>query len=147
MYVIHVRVLLTLTVLYRNYSYVSSNDGLVFEVNTNSYSLLRVWDLQCVTINSITFVTINSITCVTINSNTDDNTVNSNDDSCCVTASADGVVRVWSSEFTMVVMETDLESPVMSVGVGGANTVTCVTQVSERERLFEWVICFRKRIT
>ena len=97
----------------------------MFEVNTHNYTLLRVWDLQC--------VTINSITCVTINSDTDDDTINSNDDSYCVTASADGIVRVWSSEFTMVVMETDLESPVMSVGVGGANTVTCVTQVRGEE--------------
>ena len=59
---------------------------------------------------------------------------------CCITGSDDGVLRVWPLDFSTVLMETDVQEPVLCVDVASNETVLCVTQVQcSACRSFEFI--------
>lgn len=90
--------------------YASCTAGLVFEVDVDQLVLIRVWSLYPVGEDPII---INSLSC---------------DDQYCVTGCGDGTVRVWPLDFSMIVMETELDNPAMFVGVA-SGIAMCTTQV------------------
>ena len=93
----------------------------MFEIDTFQFSIQRVWNLYP---NLPDACSCESI--VLMNDH-------------CVTGSTDGFLRMWSSDFTNVIMEIDLESPVIHVGVAG-DRVMCLTHVSIVARVFNELI-------